>query len=64
MKIELENFLEESVLPLIKMQHSSLPYTIQKSDVLIQALEEALLWAEQAKNETGLYKVMSMIVLF
>ena len=64
MKIELENFLEESVLPLIKTQHSSLPYTIQKSDVLIQALEEALLWAEQAKNETGLYKVMSMIVLF
>lgn len=64
MKIELENFLEESVLPLIKTQHSSLPHTIQKSDVLIQALEEALLWAEQAKNETGLYKVMSMIVLF
>ena len=64
MKIELENFLEESVLPLIKMQHSSLPDTIQKSDILIQALEEALLWAEQAKNETGLYKVMSMIVLF
>ena len=61
MKIELENFLEESVLPLIKTQHSSLPHTIQKSDVLIQ---EALLWAEQAKNETGLYKVMSMIVLF